>query len=325
MEDILATMVIVSPIGLAMVACVAMGFVVTTREALGRERGLREASERTHEDAEAALTEAKDQAERELSRCRRLIDCHVDAVLAAMRGYRTRPVPWPGRVLESVCASTPDWRGKLGACAGLEPIEVDRLLNSDLPITASLARQLEAFTGTPARYWEQVWRAHDDHRTETDETVVVELGPPVTRRERSATTGPSPAPTGPLSLSLPAALTSQKPPAVHASPPGGSEPLVDPGRLNRAPDVPPPVVPSPELASSRSPRAKLPPPPRPRFQSPLPSRETPESDLARRAATLTSFPIRQDGAPTPSTPDWDDLERSMLSTTLPGIGRRDQA
>lgn len=242
MEDILATMVIVSPIGLAMVACVAMGFVVTTREALGRERGLREAMERAHEDTEAALTEARDQAERELSRYRRLIDCHIDAVLDAMKGYRTRPVPWPGTVLESVCASTPDWRIKLGACTGLGPTEVDRLLNSDLPISASLARQLELFTGTPARYWEQMWRAHDDQGAETEE-----------------------------------------------------------------------------------PRAKLPPPPRPRLQSPLPSREAPGSDLARRAATLTSFPIRQDGAPTSSTPDWEDLERSMLNSTLPGIGRREQA
>ncbi|XXX73313.1 hypothetical protein WMF30_37265 [Sorangium sp. So ce134] len=327
MEDILATMVIVSPIGLATVACVAMGFVVTTREALGRERGLREAQERTHEDTEAALTDAKEQAERELIRCRRLIDCHVDAVLTAMRDCRTRPVPWPGRVLESVCASAPDWRSKLGACTGLEPKEVERLLNSDLPITANLARQLEVFTGTPARYWEQVWRAHDDYRTEAEDSFVVELGPPVTRRERSGPAGASPAspaPIGPPSLSLAATLPSQMPLAVHAGQPGGSEPLVDRGPTHRALDVPPPVVPSPELAF-RSPRVRLPPPPRPRFSSPLPSRETPESDREQRAGMLTSFPIRQDGATTLSTADWDDLERSTLNTTLPGIGSRDGA
>ncbi|KYF64900.1 hypothetical protein BE15_02000 [Sorangium cellulosum] len=42
MEDLLGAMWLVSPLGLAMIACVAIGYAVTAREALGRERGLRE-------------------------------------------------------------------------------------------------------------------------------------------------------------------------------------------------------------------------------------------------------------------------------------------
>jgi hypothetical protein len=45
MEDMLGAMWLVSPLGLAMIACVAIGFAVTAREALGRERGLHEARE----------------------------------------------------------------------------------------------------------------------------------------------------------------------------------------------------------------------------------------------------------------------------------------
>jgi hypothetical protein len=41
MEDLLGAMWLISPLGLAMIACVAIGFAVTAREALGRERGLR--------------------------------------------------------------------------------------------------------------------------------------------------------------------------------------------------------------------------------------------------------------------------------------------
>ncbi|XXT25586.1 hypothetical protein WME94_37970 [Sorangium sp. So ce429] len=282
---------LVSPLGLAMLACVAIGFAVTAREALGRERGLREVREHAHDDEEAALTDAKEQAERELGRYQRLLDCHVDALMAATTGGRARPVPWAGRVLESFCATIPSWKRKLAESTGLAPREVERLLNSDLPITPGLARQLEAFTGAPARYWERLWRLHDDYRTDAEETVVIQLGEPVTKRESSAR---------PASLPAPSAV----PPTPPTIPP-------------RALDLPPPVVPSPELAS-RSPRAKLPPPPQPRLRSPLPARAEAGAELARRAATLTSFPLQRDeDGPSPARgSDWEDVERSSLNTTL---------
>ncbi|WP_437328259.1 helix-turn-helix transcriptional regulator [Sorangium sp. So ce381] len=295
MEDMLGAMWLVSPLGLAMIACVAIGFAVTAREALGRERGLREAREHAHDDEEAALTDAKEQAAGERDRYRRLLDCHVDAVLAELAEARTRPVPWPGRVLESFCATTPSWRRKLAESTGLEPREVERLLRSDLPMTTGLARQLESFTGTPARYWERLWRLHDDHRTDAETTVVMQIGAPSTKRESSALPESSSAP-------------SSAPPTPPTIPP-------------RALDVPPPVVPSPELAA-RSPRAKLPPPPQLRLRSPLPVRTATGPEPARRAATLTSFPLQRDegGASSANGSDWEEAERSLLNTTLPGVG-----
>ncbi|KYF79955.1 hypothetical protein BE11_42000 [Sorangium cellulosum] len=294
MEEMLGAMWLVSPVGLAMVACIAIGFAVTAREALGRERGRREAHEERCEDDGSALTDAKEKAERELERHQRLLDCHVDALVAATTGGRARPVPWPGRVLESFCATTPAWRQKLAESTGLAPREVERLLNSDLTITPGLARQLETFTGAPARYWERLWRLHDDYRTDAEETVVIQLGEHIIKRDSSAR--------GPASSSM----------AVPPSPPSISP---------RAPDVPPPVVPAPDPAA-RSPRAKLPPPPQPRLRSPLPVGAVAADDLARRAATLTSFPLQRDegvSSPAPRS-DWDDLERSSLNTTLPGVG-----
>ncbi|WP_437717030.1 hypothetical protein WMF45_11815 [Sorangium sp. So ce448] len=287
MEDMLGAMWLVSPLGLAMIACVAIGFAVTAREALGRERGLREAREHAHEDEESALIEAKEKAAEERDRYQRLLDCHVDAALAELRVARARPVPWPGRVLESFCATMPSWRRKLAESTGLEPREVERLLRSDLPMTPGLARQLQAFTGTPARYWERLWQLHDDYRMDAEETVVVQVGEPVTKRESSARPASSPAPPIPP----------------------------------RALDVPPPVVPSPELAAM-SPRAKLPPPPPPRLRSPLPVRAATGTEPARRAATLTSFPLQRDeaGPGSVNAADWEDVERSPLNTTLPGLG-----
>ncbi|WP_044969561.1 helix-turn-helix transcriptional regulator [Sorangium cellulosum] len=295
MEDLLGAMWLISPLGLAMIACVAIGFAVTAREALGRERGLREAREHAHDDEEAALADAKEQAAGERDRYRRLLDCHVDAALAALTDARARPVPWPGTVLESFCATMPSWKRKLAESTGLEPREVERLLRSDLPMTPGLARQLEAFTGTPARYWERLWRLHDDRRTDAEETVVIPVGEPVTKRESSAR---------PASPAAPSS-TTPTPPTV---PP-------------RALDVPPPVVPPPELVA-RSPRAKPPPPPLPRLRSSLPVRNATEAELARRAATLTSFPLQRDegGPGSANAPDWEDVERSALNTTLPGVG-----
>ncbi|WP_438035069.1 helix-turn-helix transcriptional regulator [Sorangium sp. So ce204] len=185
---------LISPLGLAMIACVAIGFAVTAREALGRERGLREAREHAHDDEVAALTDAKEQAAGERDRYRRLLDCHVDAALAELTNVRARPIPGPGRVLESFCATNPSWRRKLAESTGLSPREVEQLLRNDLPMTPGLARQLEHVTGTPARYWERLWRLHDDYRTDAEETVVIQVGEPITRRESSALPASSPAP-----------------------------------------------------------------------------------------------------------------------------------
>jgi hypothetical protein len=139
MEEMLGAVWLVSPIGLAMMACVAIGFAVTAREALGRERALRETHEERREDVGDALAEAKEKAERELGRHQRLLDCHVDAVIAAMTGARARPVPWPGRVLETFCATIPGWplqqddRGATPA-RGLEWEDVERSsLSTTLP------------------------------------------------------------------------------------------------------------------------------------------------------------------------------------------------
>ncbi|WP_437295169.1 helix-turn-helix transcriptional regulator [Sorangium sp. So ce426] len=282
MEDMLGAMWLVSPLGLAMIACVAIGFAVTAREALGRERGLREAREHAHDEEEAALTGAKEQAAGERDRYRRLLECHVDAALAELRDTRGRPVPWPGRVLESFCATTPSWRRKLGESTGLEPREVERLLRSDLPMTPGLARQLEAFTGTPARYWERLWRLHDDRRADAEDTVAIRVGAPVTERESSA------------------------PPPVSP----------------RALDTPPPAVPSPELAArsprAKLPPPPLPQlrPPRPARAA------TGEELARRAAPLTSFPLQPDGGGTSPaSASDWEEAERSPLNTTLPGVGR----
>ncbi|XXT16507.1 hypothetical protein WME94_40370 [Sorangium sp. So ce429] len=300
MEEALGAMWLISPIVLAMMVCVAIGFAVTARETLGRERGLREAREQAHEDEELALTEAKEKAELELERYRRLLDCHVDALVAATTEVRVRHVPWPGRVLESFCATIPSWQHKLAESTGLQRRNLERLLNSDHPMTPGLARQLEVFTGTPARYWERLWRLHDDYRADAEDTVVIQLGEPATKRERSAC----------AAASSSSSTTSTSPAAV---PP-------------RAPDVPPPVLPCSDLAA-KSPRAKLPPPPQPRLRSPRPAGTTSDAEFACRAAALTSFPVQHDdgGSSLARGADWEVIERSALNTTLPGVGSHERA
>ncbi len=294
MEDMLGAMWLVSPLGLAMIACVAIGFAVTAREALGRERGLREAREHAHDDEEAALTDAKEQAAGERDRYRRLLDCHVDAALAELTDARARPVPWPGRVLESFCATTPSWRRKLAESTGLEPREVERLLRSDLPMTPGLARQLEAFTGTPARYWERLWRLHDDHRTDAEETVVIQVGEPVTKRESSA----RPRVVG-AELGAADSADGTSPRARRSSARGA---------VSRACGQ----EPAGEAPAASTAAASV--------AAPCPRRHG--AELARRAATLTSFPLQRDegGASSANASDWEDAERSPLNTTLPGVG-----
>lgn len=295
MEGMLRALWLVSPVVLAMIACVALGFAVTAREALGRERGLREAREEAHQDEVSALVEAKERAERERDRARRLLDCHVDALIAATTDVHARATPRPGRILEAFCAIVPGWQRKLADDTGLAPRDLERLLRSDLPITPALAAKLEAFTATPARYWEHLGRLHEDHRTDAEDTVVIPGGGPIARRESSARPAA-------LSRSIPV------PPGPPAMPP-------------RALDVPPPVVPSLELAAG-SPRAKLPQPPQPRLRSPLPARAGAGTELTRRAANLMSFPLKHDESSfTPGRgADGDDVESSPLNMTLPGVG-----
>ncbi|AUX20936.1 uncharacterized protein SOCEGT47_014130 [Sorangium cellulosum] len=146
------------------------------------------------------------------------------------------------------------------------------------------------------RRGERLWCLHDDYRTDAEETVVIQLDEPITKRE-SAVRGTAP----PASISA-------RPPTPPSMPP-------------RALDVPPPVVPAPDPAA-RSPRATLPPLPQPRLRSPLAAHAGAGAELARRAAALTSFPLQHDdGGPTPALGHaWEDVERSSLSTTLPGVG-----
>lgn len=60
MEQLLNVMLPMTPIGLAIIACVAFGFALSGREALGKERGLRAAAERARDAAVKTLTTNKD-------------------------------------------------------------------------------------------------------------------------------------------------------------------------------------------------------------------------------------------------------------------------
>ncbi|WP_437328858.1 hypothetical protein [Sorangium sp. So ce381] len=186
MEDMLGAMWLVSPLGRAMIACVAIGFAVTAREALGRERRLREAREHAHDDDEAALTDAKEQAAGERDRYRRLLDCHVDAAPAELTDARARPRSLARKGPRVVLRDDAFVEEKAGREHGVRTERGGALAEQRSPHNARLARQLEAFTGTPARYWERLWRLHDDYRMDAEETVVIPLGEPLTKRESSA-------------------------------------------------------------------------------------------------------------------------------------------
>jgi hypothetical protein len=60
MEWVLDAMVLVSPVGLAILGCVAFGFALAAREALGRERGRREEAERARDAAVRTLSDNRD-------------------------------------------------------------------------------------------------------------------------------------------------------------------------------------------------------------------------------------------------------------------------
>jgi plasmid maintenance system antidote protein VapI len=358
MERILNAIMLLSPFGLAIIACVAFGFALAAREALGRERGLREATERAHHASLQAVTDKSCRQEEDLDRYYRLLECYADAIIAGMTELREGGVPSPGGILESFCASTPAWKRELTECTGLKPAEVERLLKSDLPMTASLAWRLEIFTGAPARYWESLWRLHEEHRMEAKPTTILDLraanrlredtaqapasapvrssatgdeGPapkaPATRRdgrpsqELADGSAPAAAPAPPsLSAPLPAAEqradSSQPPGADRAAP---AEPLAPRPVRRASAAVPPRGVAHPELAA-RIQRGGLPAPPTPRMRGPVASHPDSVATPARRAATLTDFPVQREhgGAARPN--DWTEIERSRLNVTLPGVG-----
>ncbi|WP_437804541.1 helix-turn-helix transcriptional regulator [Sorangium sp. So ce693] len=345
MEQILNIMLPLTPIGVALMACVAFGFALSAREALGRERGLRAAAERARDAALKTLATNRDWEIAELGRFRRLLDCHIDAIAAEATEFVERPVPSPGRILEELCGWHASWRRDLARVAELKPVELERLLKDDLPITPLLARRLEAFTGAPARYWEHLYRLVE-HRAETAQTVVMRLGDALQLRERSArvpasTAGSTPAAAPPSQGAAPAAgrrpkleIVADGPPTQGPAPvlwaapsaaagqPASSGPSSSAPRTTSKPPAPPPVrrsaaelpspvVPHPGLVARES-RGALPPPPRPRLR--------PASSPTGIAATLTDFPIQREGAPPATASDWADIEHSPLNSTLPGVG-----
>jgi hypothetical protein len=217
-----------------------------------------------------------------------------------------------------LCSWNQDWKRQLAAYAGLGSDDVDRLLKNDLPITPSLARSLEIFTGAPARFWERLSRLHDEYRTETDKTVTLLID--------SATRAEALSKRPVLELvddSRPAAgSTAAKPPVELQAPPQAlraerAEPAAGPPTRRPAVEVHPPVVANPELAH-RGQRGKLPPPPQPRHRSPIAS---PDGRTAqRRAETLTDFPIQRAPSHGATGDDWPEAERSPLNATLRGVG-----
>ncbi|WP_437603006.1 helix-turn-helix transcriptional regulator [Sorangium sp. So ce590] len=296
MERLLHTMAPLSPVGLAIIACVAFGLALAAREALGVERGLRAAAERARDAAVKTLTTHKNWELHEIERYRRLLGCHIDAIVAEATEFRERLVPSPGGILESLCSWNADWKRDLARSAGLRSEEVERLLKNELPITPGLARSLERFTGAPARYWEYLWRLHDEYRTETDETLLL-LVDQATRARRHPARVPAPG-------FAPAPLVVGREPAPSAPA-----------------EIPAPATAHPELVVS-SQRGALPPPPRPR--SPRLTASRPELRPARAApdAGRADRPIqRQDTLPEIGDA-WDDLDRSPLNATLPGVGRQ---
>lgn len=342
MEQILNVMWIMTPFGAAIMACVAFGFALSSREALGHERGLRVAAEKARDAAVKTLTTHKDWELAEIGRYRRLLDCHIDAIIAEATEFRNRDVPSPGKILESLCSWNANWKRDLARSVDLKPTEVEQLLKDELLITPLVARRLEAFTGAPARYWEYLYRLVE-YRAETEQTVAFRLGDAVQMRERMARTpaaappahGAAPpvagrrpvlelaeeSPTGLETAPVPwsaSSVAAEQPASSPASSPT-SKPPRPPAIRRFAVELSSPVVPHPGVAT-REPRGALPPPPRPRLRSAVaPSFGSASSPTGTGlAVTLTDFPIQREDDP-PAT-DWAEIEGSPLNSTLPGVG-----
>jgi hypothetical protein len=56
------------------------------------------------------------------------------------------------------------------------------------------------------------------------------------------------------------------------------------------------------------------------MRGPVESRSGKESTPARRAATLTDFPIQRQPPAAEGAGDWSEAERSLMNVTLPGMG-----
>jgi plasmid maintenance system antidote protein VapI len=351
-----------SPIGLAFIACVGFGLALAARQALGKECGLRAAAERARDAAVKTLSANRDWEMDEVLRFRRLLDCHVDVIIAEMTEFRERSVPSPGGVLQSLCSWNVDWKRDLAARAGMNPADVEKLLKNDLPVTPKLARKLEIFTGAPARYWEYLWRVYAEYRSDTDKTLALRINEvskaqrrPVLQVIDDATSESAPAP-------LPSGTTAAQRRAVspqdHAARFAHAEisgPSVSAAQTKRSKAAElPPVSPPPERPARSTPQAPaatpssaphnavqaLPPPAvplpelaatqgrrRPITTSSNTHRRSADADpnqgtAQRRASTLTDFPLQHQHPPQVEGSDWAEAERSPLNETLPGVGEK---
>ena len=262
-------------------------------------------------------------------------------------------MPAPGAILESLCSWNAGWKQDLAESAGLPFEHVEKLLKNDLPITPSLARRLELFTGAPAHYWEHLWRLYDEYRMEADATLVVQLGE-ITHARKMAARAAAPAPatdeaglTGldtrrgqrraldivvdddpttieeaplvppePIAAVTAPKLLSRPPPVAR---PASSLPLAPPRVRRCAVEMHAPRVPHPELAAPGR-RDGIPAPSVPRLCAPVGSGSASESTPVRRAATLTDFPVQSGDTLSPRGDGWTDAERSPMSATLRGVG-----
>lgn len=288
MQRVLDAMVSLSPVGMAIMACVAFGLALAARQALGMERGLRAAAERARDAAIKTLSANKTWEIEEIGRFRRLLDCHIDAIVAEATEFRERAVPSPGVVLESLCSWHADWKRELSRITGLPSSDVDKLLKNALPVTPGLARKLELFTGAAARYWEYLWRLRDTYRTEVDQTLVM-LVDGAQRKRKDAPPEPRPV------LEL-----VEDGPAVVAPAP------------SHAPPAPP----------ARPWLGGLPPPPKPRVNGPSAAPTPGRTPAHGRASTLTDFPVLHGDTPPGGGDGWAEVERSPLNATLPGVGSK---
>ncbi|WP_437717155.1 hypothetical protein WMF45_12510 [Sorangium sp. So ce448] len=320
MHRVLDAMVSLSPIALGVMACFAFGLALAAREALGKERGLRAAAERARDAALKTLAANKDWELEEIGRFRRLLDCHIDAIVAEATEFRERAVPSPGAILEGLCSWHADWKRDLARTTGLQPGEVDRLLKNALPVRPGLARKLELFTGAPARFWEHLWRLHDDYRAEVDQTVVM-LIDGAQRGSKGAP--PEPRPVLQLVDHGRAAAEPAAPRVPPVSRPVAPQPPAAPPAQRAAAEAwRPAVSESAGVSSARRELGGLPPPPKPRGKRPGAAPTPGGTPALGRASTLTDFPVLRGDARPGDGDGWAEVEQSLFEATLPGTGSK---
>lgn len=303
MEQLLYKMVLLSPIGMAFIACSAIGWALSARQALGKEQGLRVAAESARDAALRTLAENKKWEMEETSRFRRLLECNIDMLVAEAADFVARPVVSPGAILEGLCSWNPFWKRQLAAETGLSLPDVERLRRNEHPITPALARKLELFTHAPAGFWDRVWRLHAVVRTETDQTVKLLV-------DRATRAGKDAPPRRPVLH-----IVDDSPTAAEPSPAAGSgpsavadaRPILQPPP--RAPRSARPELPGHSAFQRTAPRV-------PPLRIPL---APPDQTAQERASGLTNFPILSE-RPTGDGSDWTEVEGSTLNATLPGVG-----